>query len=207
MFKLYPVTIVVAVAAIIATISSAVATWCQVDFTLIADGQWWRILTGHITHYGFSHLFYDLLMFVVLGAMCEHRHRRRFASAWIAMAAGITAVIAACCDDIVVYRGLSGIDTGLFVWFIVDQCRDRWSENSKVAASLWSLPAFALIGKSIYEATTGQTLFVDSSTFIPLVQSHLAGAAIGACYGVAGCFTLGFQARTTTCRHTLRSVC
>ncbi|TWU57807.1 rhombosortase [Rubripirellula reticaptiva] len=174
-----PTTIVVAIAAIATFASPSLATLCQVDFDLIGDGQWWRILTGHFTHFDGSHLFWDLLMFGVLGAVCECRHRRFFPFAMAFMAAGITASIAVWCDGIDVYRGLSGIDTGLFVWFVIDQCRASWMANDKKSAALWLVPAIGLVGKSIFEAQTGQTVFVDSSTFTPLVQSHLAGAAIG----------------------------
>ncbi|MGB7326570.1 MAG: rhombosortase [Rubripirellula sp.] len=192
-----PTTIVVAIAAIATFASPSLATLCQVDFDLIGDGQWWRIVTGHFTHFDGSHLFWDLLMFAVLGAACERRHRRFFPFAMAVMAAGITASIAVWCDGIDVYRGLSGIDTGLFVWFVIDQCRSSWAANDKTTAALWLAPAIGLVGKSIFEAQTGQTLFVDSSTFTPLVQSHLAGAAIGAVCALSTSM-LGFE-RQTAC--------
>ncbi|TWU56866.1 Rhomboid family protein [Rubripirellula tenax] len=202
-----PTTWIIAASALIAFAFPSIATSCQVDFDLIGDGQWWRVLTGHFTHFDGSHLFWDLLMFVALGVACERKHRRLFPIAMAVMAAGITASIGYWCDSIGIYRGLSGIDTGLFVWFVIDQCRASWSANEKKTAAMWLIPAIGLVGKSIYEATTGQTMFVDSSTFTPLVESHLAGAAIGAGVSTIAAIISGFQAGTPTYQRTLRSAC
>ncbi len=175
----YPVTIAVSVIALLAWASPSLSQWLQLDFNAVADGQWWRIWTGHLTHYDGSHLFWDLTMFAVLGGACEHRHPRPFAPAIAVMIAVISASIGVLCEQVSVYRGLSGIDTGLFVWFVADQCRDCWRSRDKVSAMLWLSLSMGLIGKLLYEITTGQILFVDASGFTPLVESHLAGAAIG----------------------------
>ena len=45
--------------------------------------------------------------------------------------------------------------------------------------------SLALLGKLTFEVTTGYTLFVDTSGFAPLVESHLAGAGFGiGCYAM-----------------------
>ncbi|WP_068141380.1 rhombosortase [Roseimaritima ulvae] len=178
--KRYPITIATAAFALLAFASPTLTAWLQLDFAAVADGQWWRIITGHMTHFGGHHLFWDLLMFVVLSAACERQHRRHFGIATLLMMAGISLAIRFFCDDIAVYRGLSGLDTGLFVWFVSDQCRQSLRQCDRLATLLWLAPLIGLVGKLLFEAITGQTLFVDSSTFEPLVEAHLAGAAIGA---------------------------
>ena len=40
-------------------------------------GEIWRLATCHLTHWNAEHLQWDLLMFVVLGAVCELRNPRR----------------------------------------------------------------------------------------------------------------------------------
>ncbi len=188
--KNYPVTIAIAAIALLAHASPAISTWLQLDFAAVGDGQWWRVLTGHVTHFGAHHLFWDLLMFVVLSAACEHNHRRHFGLATLVMMAGISMAIRLFCDDISIYRGLSGLDTGLFVWFIGDQCRQSLRQRERLTTLLWLAPLVGLISKLVFEAATGQTMFVDSSTFEPLVEAHLAGAALG-----YGCSTLGQRPR------------
>ncbi len=175
----YRFTILVALIAIFAWAIPPLSQWMELNYLLVADGQWWRIWTGHLTHYDGNHLLWDLLMFVVLGAACEREHPRRFAVALVIMMAGVAGIIGLRCDEIEIYRGLSGIDTGLFVWLVADQCRRCWIERDRFVAVVWLAAMVGLFGKLAYEATTGQTLFVDSSNFTPMVEAHLAGAVIG----------------------------
>ena len=177
-------TLAIAAAAVAASIVPALTDVWALDFAELADGQWWRIWSGHWTHYDGNHLFWDLLMFVALSSACESRHPRIFLPAILAMMALVTFAVRVTCPDVTQYRGLSGIDTGLFVWFVADRARDAWRSHDQTKASLWLLPCFALVGKLIYEATTGNTLFVDSTNFSPLVESHLAGAGAGLWLGM-----------------------
>ena len=113
------------------------------------------------------------------------RHLRELGRGRRSIRIGISTTIGLLCEDVSVYRGLSGLDTGLFVWFIVDQSRQSFLGRDRVAAMVWLAPGVGLIGKLLYEATTGQTLFVDATTFTPVVESHLAGAATGLICGGA----------------------
>ena len=175
----YRATIIVSVVVVLAYVFPTMSQWLQLDFDAVAQGQWWRIWTGHLTHYDGGHLFWDLLMFATLGAACERRHPSLFLPAILLIVAVISASIGLLCDGISSYRGLSGLDTGLFVWFVGDQCRQCCFRRERFAAMLWLMPVVGLIGKLLFEATTGQTLFVDSTAFTPLVESHIAGATIG----------------------------
>lgn len=179
----FPITIAVSALALLAYAVPSLAQAWQLDFAMVGDGQWWRIWTGHLTHYEGNHLLWDLLMFSVLGAACERAHPRSFAAALAIMMGGISAAIAVFCSEIAVYRGLSGLDTGLFVWFAADQIRQSIRQSDQLVAALWLVPCVGLIGKLLIEWATGQTLFVDSTDFKPLVESHLAGVVIGIlCY-------------------------
>ncbi len=172
-------TMIVSVLAILAYAVPSLSQAMELDFMAVAAGQWWRMWTGHLTHYDGQHLFWDLLMFVVLGAACERNHRRGFAPAVISVVFVMSVAISLLCPEIVVYRGLSGLDTGLFVWFIGDQCRRCWREDDRFVAMMWLVPCVGLTAKLLFEATSGQTLFVNASNFTPLVETHLAGAALG----------------------------
>jgi rhomboid family GlyGly-CTERM serine protease len=182
----YQVTWVISLIALFAWACPLLTQAMELDYALVVDGQWWRIWTGHLTHYDGGHLAWDLLMFSVLGAACEREHPRSFAIYLILLMAGVAAMIAMCCPDVRVYRGLSGLDTGLFVWLVADQCRRCWRDRNHLAAAIWLATVGALIGKLIYEATTGRTLFVDASNFTPLVQAHLAGALFGSACALLG---------------------
>ncbi|TWT95691.1 rhombosortase [Neorhodopirellula pilleata] len=174
-----PLTLFLSMIALAAFISPSLTSTLQLDFASVASGQWWRLITGHLTHYGGDHLFWDLLMFAVLGAVCEHQHPRLFGVSVIVMSLGISATVLATCSHVSAYRGLSGIDTGLCVWFIVDQIRQSRASRDRLFAILWIAAGTILIGKLVFECATGEILFVDANGFQPLVQSHLAGATFG----------------------------
>lgn len=184
--KHYPATIFVAALTILAAIFPALTNAWQLNFDVVQDGQWWRLWTGHVTHYDGSHLFWDLLMFVALSISLERKHARGFAVAMVTMMPIVGMAVWWTCPDIAAYRGLSGLDTGLFVWFVTEQICDAFRLAKRVPAMLWSATLLGLVGKLIYEASTGDTLFVDSSSFRPLVQSHLAGAVLGGIYAACG---------------------
>ena len=184
-FKHIPVTIAVASVAVVAFMVPGVTDYLQLDMEQAFGGEFWRIITGHVTHYGSSHLFWDLLMFVVLGAVCERRCGVLYGPALAMMAVVISASIAIGCPQIGVYRGLSGLDTGLFAWFVADQAVQAVRRREWGSAGIWLAMGGGLLCKLGFEWATGATLFVDSDGFVPLVQSHLAGliAGVGAFIG------------------------
>lgn len=147
----------------------------------IASGEFWRAITGHVTHWNADHLLWDALMFAVLGALVERTSRRAFLATCALSAAAISATLWFCQPGLELYRGLSGVDSALFVfqagWLVCESLRER-----RRAAAI--LPTVALAGfaaKIGYELVTGATLFVDSAAagFAPLPLAHVIGAAVG----------------------------
>ena len=55
-----------------------VGHYLQYDRTAIAGGEFWRIVTGHWTHWSFDHLLWCTISFVALGALCERLNRKAF---------------------------------------------------------------------------------------------------------------------------------
>ena len=178
-----PVTIAITALSVLAFAAPAMTEALQLDFAQVAQGQWWRILTGHATHFGASHLFWDVLMFVGLGALCEVRHRRIFPVAISVMALTISLTVRLACPGIDIYRGLSGLDTGLFTWIVFDEIVLAIKRCDRSSLTLWATTSIGLMAKLLFELTTGQTLFVAEGAFQPLVESHLAGAMVGIVIG------------------------
>ncbi len=179
-------TILVTVATLVCSIVPEIASSWTLSFGQVADGEWWRLWTGHCTHYGASHLFWDLLMFILLAGVCEQRYPRQFPLVLLAIMGSLGFAVWWWCPEVGQYRGLSGVDTGLFLWFIGDRIYSSWTTRPSLEVGAWAFLAIALLGKLGYEAATGQTMFVDASDFQPLVESHLAGAFGGAVFGIAG---------------------
>lgn len=157
----------------------------QLDFNSVAGGQWWRLLSGHLTHYDGQHLFWDLLMFVVLGAICERQNRKRFGVLLVIMATVVSLAVMFTCTGISEYRGLSGIDTGLFAWLTIGQLRTSLAGRDRYFAAFWAMSGFLLMVKLGFEMMTGDVLFVQTDGFKPILESHLAGAAVGALIALA----------------------
>jgi rhomboid family GlyGly-CTERM serine protease len=173
--------------AIIVHLIPGVAAALEYDRAAILGGEVWRAITGHWTHFSLDHLFWDALMFAVLGAACEMRGRARFLIATMGSAPAISLAVWMLAPDVDSYRGLSGIDSALFALLAADLAAGAIRERRRGAVILCGVLALLFIGKVSYEAITGDTLFVASggTLFIPVPIAHLAGALVGAACGLA----------------------
>ena len=163
----------------------------QFDRAAIAAGEWWRIITGHWTHGAVDHLLWDALVFAVLGSFCELRSRRAFVLCVVHSALAISLALAVLMPEVESYRGLSGIDTALFMLLAVRVIRTGLRERSP--GSLPSLSVVTsvalvlmLLVKTGYELAMRSTVFVDSaaSGLVPVPLAHVVGAVIGAAVAV-----------------------
>lgn len=163
----------------------AVTTGLQLDRAGLGNGQWWRIATGHLTHWTPSHLIWDVIAFLFLGAIIERESRLALSLILAGGAIVISAAILVFCPALAQYRGLSGLDSALFAAVAIS-----WIRRARVSRK-WTgaiVPALALagfVGKSIYEFATGSTLFVaPDPAFEPVPMAHLAGCAAGVAIGL-----------------------
>ena len=153
----------------------------QLDRSQVAGGQWWRLVTGHVTHWSADHLFWDLLAFVALGVAAEVASRKKFIATLLAGGLLISGAVLLSEPEMQLYRGLSGLDSALFALvaatWLIELARGRaW--QAAIASGL-ILAGFA--AKTAYEAISGQTVFVDcgAADFIPLPIAHAIGAVTG----------------------------
>lgn len=79
------------------------------------------------------------------------------------------------------YRGLSGLDTALFVYMATDLLLGAWRERRLTPGLVSAALLTGLLAKLGYETFTGQTLFVDSaaSGFAVVTLAHSVGALVG----------------------------
>jgi rhomboid family GlyGly-CTERM serine protease len=179
-------TFIVALSCLAIMSSGVTAAW-ELDRAAVASGQWWRLITGHLTHWNFDHLFWDAATFLVLSIMCLRRRPAATIGCVMVGSLAISAVVLGLHPDLTTYRGLSGLDTALFtllaVMFYHDARRD--GDRALAAVAKWGLAA--LTAKTAYELATGDTLFVNSrqAGFVPLASAHAVGAVIGFMAAVA----------------------
>jgi rhomboid family GlyGly-CTERM serine protease len=161
--------------------SPAATASLEFDRGAIAAGQWWRLVTSNLTHWNGENLFWNVVVFAVLGCLCEARGRTRYAVCISASALVIGISILLFEPHLSTCRGISGVDSALFALLAVTLLRAHWSERNWrwVAAVGVLVGGFAI--KTIVELTTGRAIFVDTAAagFTPMPLAHALGAAVG----------------------------
>lgn len=181
------VTLALALVAIACQSIDQLSGWLIYERVAILNGQAWRLLTGHLTHWSADHFLWDVVMFLVLGAVVERRDRLAFILTVVASATAITTALWLGHPEIAEYRGLSGIDSALFTHAALLLHRDGRRFNQPLLRHISVALLMAFAAKLIYEIASKNTLFVDSASagFVALPAVHviggLAGCAVGAC--------------------------
>jgi rhomboid family GlyGly-CTERM serine protease len=173
-------TAVLCVVALVAFAPGAAAL-LQYDRAALAAGQWWRGISGHWAHWSADHLLWDAATFAALGMLAEVRSRTRFLLCAAASSVAITAGLWFLRPDVELYRGLSGIDSALFVLVAAGLLRDALSTRRPLIglAAGAALAGFAM--KAAWELSTGTAVFVNdaSAGFESLPLAHALGAGVG----------------------------
>jgi rhomboid family GlyGly-CTERM serine protease len=180
------VSLAVALVAAALSLSSDAASWLELDRQAFASGQFWRLWTGHLVHYGPGHLLWDAVTVLVFGAMLEadgRRGLRRRTIAWIAVGAAgaIGAGFLLFVEPLTAYRGLSGLASLFFVWWAAESCQDARRAGDRFRAVASGLALLAFVAKSLFEVACGDALFAPASAegFVPVPLAHVIGAIIG----------------------------
>jgi len=139
------------------------------------------IFSCHLCHWSTSHVCWSLGTFLILGGVAEARDRRAFATCAFLAALAIPPTLAAFQPALGSYRGMSGIDSALFMLIAIDVVFGSWRTRRRlalVAASL--MGAFCL--KILFEQFRHAAVFADSAGggFVPVPLAHITGAALGA---------------------------
>ncbi len=173
---------------------AAIGELLQYDRHAIAEGQIWRVVTGHAVHFGLDHFAWDAAVFAVLLLLCWRVDPRRCLASLVFATFAIPAALFALQPELSTYRGLSGIDSALYVTGALALGQRYWSEGRRSLGTLAFASVAALAGKVAYELATGQTLFVDvaSAGFEGVPLAHVTGGlAGGMAFGAARGFDAG----------------
>jgi rhomboid family GlyGly-CTERM serine protease len=147
----------------------------------IAAGELWRLFTGHFVHWSPGHLVWDVGTFLVLGAACEARSRRRFVACLAGSILAIPAAVWLLLPGLELYGGLSGLDSALFALLGAELVSERWQRRSPAALATALVLCLAFALKISFEMTNGGTVFVGDLEpgIVPVPRAHLVGALIG----------------------------
>jgi len=178
LYACLPALVVLASAATLETVGQPAREWLRYDRAAIAEGEIWRLLSGHVVHLGWSHLALNgagLLLIVYLVAA------QFSALQWLA----IISVVVIGTDlgfwylqpQLSWYVGLSGVLHGLLAAGTISGLRHKQAEFGCIGAFL--------LGKLIYEQLLGPLPgSVESTGGNVVVDAHLYGALGGLLAGL-----------------------
>jgi rhomboid family GlyGly-CTERM serine protease len=163
---------------LVALLFQCVPAWRPVllyDHAAIAHGQWWRLWTGHLVHFGWPHFMADGGLFLILGFMLRTQGRL-FPLVLLVLPAVISAAVYFFDPGMARYGGLSAVDLALLL-FVAGQ---GWQHNWKD----WFWPAVLVIyvGEIIFESVIGQgrgggLIRFDDPGIHVATSAHIAAAA------------------------------
>ena len=173
-------------------LSPALSSILEFNRDAIASGEVWRLFTGHTTHWTASHLAWDLIAFVLLLNAALTYSVKTTLSLLATSAILITLSVFVLKPGLATYRGLSGLDTTLFTYCLIQIGNEMKARRHRYGLAAVYLVAIGLIAKVIVELLTHQPLFVSELgqdiVIVPL--AHLVGI-------VAGCIPSLTQRLTT----------
>ncbi len=172
-------TALLAVAAVAIYSSGWLTELCQYDRAGIERGELWRLFSGNFAHWSGGHLFWDLAVFALLGILISTRHRIATMFLLVLSCIAISASVYLIHPSMLYYRGLSGIDSALFIYFWLDLTSASLKSNDYKIAFAGVLLIIALAGKTVFEVASGSNLFVVSDNFVPVAAAHVAGILTG----------------------------
>jgi rhomboid family GlyGly-CTERM serine protease len=139
----------------------------------IANGEYWRLVSGHLVHLGLGHLWPNLAALVVVGALFDGVLSNK--DLWrvcLAAAAAIDLGLYVLEPDVAWYVGLSGVLHGLVAAGALALTLER--------QTLGFVLAIGLGAKLAFEQLAGPVPFTAASVGGPVVvASHLYGAGGG----------------------------
>lgn len=179
--KLRPYFLPAAVAScslIVALLGENATALVQYDRGAIEHGQWWRLLSGHFAHLGFSHLMLNIAGLALISALFSAgMSPRQWTACFLISAAAVSTGLYFFQPQLHWYVGLSGVLHGLFVSGAIDS----WRRGLRLEGVL----LLALVGKLIWEQLSGPLPGSEAAAGGPVVvDAHMYGAIGGLLFSV-----------------------
>jgi rhomboid family GlyGly-CTERM serine protease len=164
----------------------ATRDWGRYDRSGLEAGQAWRLLTGHLVHLGWGHLWPNLLALLLIGGLVEEFLKPlEWLAVVIVAALGIDAGLYILDPGVPWYVGLSGVLHGVVACGALMMLQ---SGHFRLGAVL----ALGVAAKLSFEQISGPVPFTQASVGgAVIVAAHLYGAVSGALTAIA----LGFFRR------------
>jgi rhomboid family GlyGly-CTERM serine protease len=145
------------------------------EHAAISAGEWWRLWTGHLVHFGWPHFVADTGLLLILGWLLEPRHPTFSRLSLGAMPLFISGILYWLDPMMMRYGGLSALNLGLLLFLALQGWRRDWTD--------WFWPAVLAIyaGEVVFEIIQGGRgggmIHFDDPGIHVATSAHLASAA------------------------------
>ena len=114
------VTLLIVLAVIAHILPAPITDTLVYHYHFITDGQYWRLITGHLLHTNTNHLLLNLAGAVLLWLIHGHYYTiKNYVFLLLFLALGISGGLYFYSPELIQYVGLSGILHGLFTWGVL----------------------------------------------------------------------------------------
>jgi rhomboid family GlyGly-CTERM serine protease len=147
--------------------------WARYEGAMLVHGELWRLITGHLVHLGWGHLWPNLIALVLIGALFDEAFDARdWLVLFAATAGSIDLGLAVLEPQVEWYVGLSGVLHGFVAAGALVTCLRR------EAIGPWL--ALGLGAKLLWEQLVGPVPFTAAAVGGPVVvAAHLYGTVGG----------------------------
>jgi rhomboid family GlyGly-CTERM serine protease len=166
---------------VLAGLPESIAASLAWDRDAVLAGQWWRLWSAHLVHFGMAHAFTDALVLLAAGSVLERRIGAGALLRQVTLASlALSMLLFAAMPGVGEYRGASGLAAMLAVAAAIAGWRQ---------AGRWR-PAILAGGLGFAAATAAQAIGTGAGfSSLPqgvavAWQAHLIGAACGVMAGV-----------------------
>ncbi len=143
------------------------------DRNAIIQGEWWRLLTGHLMHTNLWHLAMNLgALLVILAVQGMHLTIARFLVLLIAGCLMISLDILFLSPSMMIYSGLSGWLHCLLVWGALADIVKHWSSGWLILLGVF----IKVVWEQIHGGSSDIVALIDAKVAI---DAHLFGAITG----------------------------
>ena len=163
------------------------------DRTAVAQGETWRLWTGHLVHFGWPHFIADAGLFLILGRLLERQHPVACYVSLVGMPLAIAVAMYWGDPGMIRYGGLSAVNFGLLVFLALQGWQRNWIDWFWPAVFSIYVLEIVVEAKSRHGTGGGMIQFNDPSVRVATV-AHVGGAIFGASVWAVG-FIRNYSAR------------
>ncbi|MES9850772.1 MAG: rhombosortase [Candidatus Thiodiazotropha sp. L084R] len=139
----------------------------------INNGEWWRLLSAHLVHLGWGHLWMNLIgLWLIWSLFINHTQIYWCTFIFIPLIIGTSAGLWFFTPELIWYRGLSGALHGLLIWALLR----RFKSEPLLSAGLLLALAIKIGWEQWHGPMPGSESMANGRV---VVESHLYGALSG----------------------------